>query len=267
MSAEEKPMEKPYPKSLNNPPLLEMIVEFRFVTSLPEEALFGLYYPVIKEQFSSYTPLPIMNIPLEVRRTDPALRHQPQYHFFNPKDSISLLIGSKTLTFKYERFIDGDEYAYKGWKNHIAKFISKLAKRIFQVIEINEIERIGMRYIDFLDNIKLQEYITPSFNFPNRGLERIQITCSIKEDEILHTINLSDSAEFKHFVNNNLEIHKQGSLIDIDSEYQPKDKDNFLENIDNILTQMHDGNKNLFYEIMKNDLVEMYKPIYEGDDQ
>ncbi|MDQ1340213.1 MAG: hypothetical protein QG567_1370, partial [Campylobacterota bacterium] len=74
-------MDKPYPNSLGNPPLLEMIVEFRFHTSLPDEALFGLYYPIIKDVFPNYTSLPIMNIPPEVRKMDPALMYQPYYHF------------------------------------------------------------------------------------------------------------------------------------------------------------------------------------------
>jgi uncharacterized protein (TIGR04255 family) len=256
-------MEKPYPTSLGNPPLLEMIVEFRFQTSLPDEALFGLYYPVIHKTFPNYIPLPIMNIPHEVRTKDPALIHQPNYHFFGDND-ISLLIGPRVLTFKYERYRNGKTIDYPGWRKYIADFVSKLTIDIFGAITPISIERIGMRYLDFLDDIKLRDYITPSFDFPNRKLERVQVTCSVVENEIIHNINLSDSAEFKHHVEGNLMVHKLGSLIDIDSEYKPESIDSFLDKIKELLTIMHDGNKNLFYEIMKDELVNMYNPIFEG---
>lgn len=256
-------MNKPYPKSLGNPPLIEMIIEYRFKSKLPDEALFGLYYPIIKESFSKYNLLPIMNIPLEARSADPTLIYQPHYHFCDENHSLSLLIGPRVLTFKYERFREGNVNNYLGWRNFISGFSSELTKKIFNKLELQEIERLGIRYIDFFENLKLGEYITPKFEFPDRKLERLQVTCSIQEDRILHNINLSDSAEFKHFVNNELSIHMVGSLIDIDSEYIPKELDEVLSNLENILTKMHDENKNLFYEIMKDKLVEKYNPIYE----
>jgi len=92
---------KPYPCSLKNPPLIEMIIEYRFQSNLPDEALFGLYYPIIKESFSQYNPLPIMNIPLEARSADLSLMYQPHYHFYDENNNLSLLIGPHVLTFKY----------------------------------------------------------------------------------------------------------------------------------------------------------------------
>lgn len=256
-------MKKPYPDSLGNPPLLEMIVEFRFKAQLPDEALFGLYYPIINQHFSNHVALPIMNIPLQARTSDPALIYQPHYHFLG-HSNLSLLIGPKVLIFKYERFINGESNDYPGWRNYIAKFISEMTSNIMQVISVQAIERIGIRYVDFFEGIKLRDYITPSFSFPDRKLERLQVTCSCIEEGILHNINLSDSAEFKHHVNGVQKIHKLGSIIDIDSEYIPETYIDFLQNIEAVLTRMHDGNKNLFYEIMKEDLVSMYHPIYKG---
>ena len=256
-------MNKPYPNSLGTPPLIEMIIEYRFQSKLPDEALFGLYYPIIKKSFSQYNPLPIMNIPLEARSADGSLVYQPHYHFYDKDNSLSLLIGPHVLTFKYEHFREGNTNQYPGWRNHISKFSSELTNKIFEKLELEVIERLGIRYIDFFENLKLGEYITPSFSFPDRELERLQVTCSIQENEILHNINLSDSAEFKHFVNNELSIHMVGSLIDIDSEYIPKDQHEILSDLEDILTKMHDDNKNLFYEIMKDKLVEKYNPIYE----
>jgi len=254
---------KPYPSSLENPPLMEMIIEYRFQSTLPDEALFGLYYPIIKEYFLNYNTLPIMNIPLEARNSDISLIYQPHYHFHDQNNALSLFIGPRVLTFKYERFREGNINKYPGWRNYISKFSSELTNKIFDKLALRNIERLGIRYIDFFDNLKLDKYITPSFSFPNRELERLQVTCSIKENKILHNINLSDSAEFKHFVNNQLSKHLVGSLIDIDSEYIPSTLDEVSLNLENILTTMHDENKNLFYEIMKEELVEKYNPIYE----
>lgn len=258
-------MKKPYPSRLDNPPLLEMIIEYRFKSSYPDEALFGLYYPIVKEIFSNYVTLPIMNMPLEVRNSDPALIHQPHYHFFDANNGLSLLIGPRVLTFKYERFRDGKDNIYPGWRSYIAKFSSNLANQLLKKFALESFERIGIRYIDFFEDIKLGEYITPSFRFPERELERVQVTCTIREDDVLHNINLSDSAEFKHHVNNDVKVHMVGSLIDIDSEYIPEELDNTLTNLEDILTKMHDGNKNLFYEIMEKQLVNKYIPIYEDE--
>ena len=252
-------MEKPYPDSLNKPPLIEMIVEIRFTSSLPDEALFGLYYPIIKKSFPDYKSLPILNIPLAARTSDPVLTHQPHYSFFGDNE-LSLLIGPRVLTFRYDRFRDGKEYNYPGWRDSIAEFIASLTNEIFSVLSLQSIERIGVRYLDFLESIKLYDYITPTFSFPNRDLERVQVTCSILEGNVLHNINLSDSAEYKHHFKNKLMEHKLGSLIDIDSEYRPVNYQDFLAETKDILTMMHDGNKNLFYEIMKNKLVDIDEP-------
>lgn len=254
-------MEKPYPVSLNKPPLMEMIVEIRFTSSLPDEALFGLYYPILQKYFSNHAPLPIMNMPLEARTSDPSLMIQPHYIFSNDSE-LSLQIGPRVLSFRYDRFRDGKEYTYPGWRNFISNFVSELTNKILPSIQIKSIDRIGIRYLDLLEDIKLRDYITPIFSFPNRDqdIERFQVTCSIREENILHNINLSDSADYKHRFNEKIIEHKVGSLIDIDSEYSPEDYNDFLAKTEEILTLMHDGNKNLFYEIMKKELVDMYEP-------
>ncbi len=253
-------MNKPYPIRLDTAPLFEMIVEIRFDSVLPPDAVFGMAYPKLHEYFKLADALPILNVPADMRNADPSLIQQPHYQFSGGELPLVLLIGPKVVTIKYERFSTTGEVSYPGWRKSIKGFIEDNLKELLKLIQVTKIDRLGIRYVDFFEDIELFSNITPTFHFPDRKLKSANVKCVIEEEGMSHSVNLSNSATFYNITTGK---QKEGSIIDIDTSMTNVDLNEFLESSGKILTGMHDLNKDLFYEVMEEDLVNKYNPIKE----
>ena len=58
------------PKKITSCPLVETIVELRFESSLPPDAIFGVIYQKLKSDYPKVDKLPILQIPEEIRFKD-----------------------------------------------------------------------------------------------------------------------------------------------------------------------------------------------------
>ena len=67
------------PKALDPSPIKEAVVEIRFETPLPSEAVFGVVYNAIHDGYPELEKLPILQVPEAVRAADPNLMFQPHY--------------------------------------------------------------------------------------------------------------------------------------------------------------------------------------------
>jgi len=260
-------MNKPHPTSLNNPPLLEMFVEIRFRTKLPGDAVYGFAYPVLIKHFKESTGLPVLNMPADIRNTDQNLRYQPHYQF-SGGSPLQCQIGPSVIMFKYQRYAPREEIAYPGWSKYIQGFVVMVLEDLFSILQIEMIERIGIRYLDFFNDDKVKNFfdmINPVITFPGRTISKAGITCTIDEGEMAHIINLSDNATFQQQVGDSYITQRKGSLIDIDTAITGLDTKIFMANCADTLSRMHAGNKTLFYEIMKDSLAELYEPIYDKE--
>ena len=65
------------PKKINPCPILESIIELRFSTSFPHDAIFGIIYKEFKDLYPKVEPLPILQLPEIVRREDKNLLYKP----------------------------------------------------------------------------------------------------------------------------------------------------------------------------------------------
>ncbi|MCE2887858.1 MAG: TIGR04255 family protein, partial [Pseudanabaena sp.] len=67
------------PKKITPCPILQAVVELRFETVLPSDAVFGILYSLLSSQYNTFEKLPILQIPEILRSQDPNLRYQPAY--------------------------------------------------------------------------------------------------------------------------------------------------------------------------------------------
>jgi uncharacterized protein (TIGR04255 family) len=65
------------PKKISPCPIVEAIIEIRFDASLPGDAIFGIIYNMLKDEYTNLEKLPILELPDAIRTTDPNLMYSP----------------------------------------------------------------------------------------------------------------------------------------------------------------------------------------------
>lgn len=94
------------------------------------------------------------------------------------------------------------------------------------------------------------------------------IKTAINEDEMIHNLTISNSSSINIHTKTGINI-KSGSMVDIDtviSSFNAVDIRNVdMHSIKKLLTHVHDANKNLFYETLKKEFVDILDPKYEDE--
>ncbi len=71
------------PTNIEPTPLVEAVVDVRFLPLIPPAAVFGFVYGLIKDQYGQVSPLPVLQLPEEIREQDPNFIFQPLYRMQN----------------------------------------------------------------------------------------------------------------------------------------------------------------------------------------
>ena len=75
----------------------------------------------------------------------------------------------------------------------------------------------------------------------------------VKDGEFVNSLTFANDGQFNGV---------NGSLIDIDTSREYKD-DYFMNNIEKELNTAHESEKNLFFSLLRNSLLESLTPVYD----
>lgn len=239
---------KKIPKNIRKCPITEAIVEIRFAPNIDRSAVFGILYNNLRNSYhSSPQKLPILELPDHIRANDPSLMYSPYYRL--QKDNLLCHIGPDV-------FGTIAEESYPGWEVFSKEILSNIDYlRKSDVVE--RIERVGIRYINF---------------FSSNVLDDIELVISIT-DEVLSSVDTTivTSIEKSNYISRveisgnrtrNVEGRSDvGTLIDIDTVYNG-DVTNFFEDAEEIIKEGHLVEKEIFFNLLKNDFIESLNPTY-----
>ncbi len=215
--------------------LLEANVEIRFQSQLPPDTILGVIYGDLIKKYKGPENLPILQIPEKVRLIDPNLKFQPYYKFTN--QDFSLELGPKILIIRNQPYIKASKYVK--WK----KFSEEI-KSVYKMIQyskiINKIERIGVRYINFFENLDIFKKIRIEVNSPELIVKNIFLVIDAEENNFKSKVRISNKSE----ININSKI-KNGSIIDIDTYCENPDKS---LDIPKEITKGHDITKKILLD-------------------
>ena len=237
------------PVSISPCPVQEAVVEVRFSSILPAEAVFGVLYTKVNHDFGSVTNLPILQIPEAIRSQDPNLMYQAHYSL--SKGNLSLKVGPRVLTFSYTP-------PYEGWHTFLP-FVLGVLDSIKDTGIIQLPERIGIRYINFfsmpiLDKLKLEL----KYGETRLSTEATHVRTEILEDGFIKIINVA----------NNMSVTLQGrvetgSLVDIDCVYNyPLGSASFYESHESIIEEGHKIEKRTFFGLLQDEFLNTLSPNY-----
>lgn len=238
-------MEK-LPKLIKPCPIIESGVEIRFQTKLVSNIINGMIYRELKDSYNEVKELPILQLPIQVRKNDINLMYQPHYQLIS--NDFILQIGDKVIAIINPKI--GKEYI--GWNAYYSE-INKVLKIMNQLDIINRVERIGVRYIDFFKNTDIFEKIKISINNP--------IECENKQLQIRNIFIKDDSKIILNIINNVYLKEDKGSLIDIDA-FNEKLFSMDVDNILAIINNLHMLQKKIFFDILNKDYLSSLNPEY-----
>lgn len=236
------------PNKIDVCPIVDALFEIRFSSNLPHNAVFGVVYNSIKDRYPETEDLPILQIPEPIRRVDNSFRFKPLYKAQN--DDFVVQVGPDVLTISsYPKYIGWDKY-----HKELLSFFSTLNS-----LKITkELYRIGYHVVNFFEedifpNLKIRISIADN----EIGYDETNFRTSFYDDEnqIRTVLQVSNNSRFNE---------KPGSIIDIDSFSQFK-LDNFFENTEKILTDLHEQEKKVFFSLLKENFLETLSPEYNNE--
>jgi uncharacterized protein (TIGR04255 family) len=240
------------PNRIEQCPIADYIIEVRFSTDVPKGAVFGIIYNSLKEDFKDVKNLPILQVPEQLRGTDPDLIYKPHYRISD---------GSYTIQIGPNVFTISSPIPYAGWTEFSQK-VRECLEIIQQINVIKKVERLGMRVINFFENINIFENIDLVLTINNEQTELINSTIRMQvesnEDTFISSLQLSNSAG-KETPQGKI----SGSVIDIDTFKNYNDEGSFYDDFSKEIQTGHDIEKNLFFSLLKQDFLESLNPIYD----
>lgn len=236
------------PKKITPCPITETIIEIRFESDVPEDAIFGVIYNEFKHEYSSFEKLPILQIPEVLRSRDPNLMFNPYYK--SQAGNFLLQIGPKVFS-----LVNIKEYA--GWEAFSQKIYTTFSALAESEI-ITQVTRFGLRYINLFDEINIYEKsnFTIALNETDFGRHSMNMTVEIPVDEYVNHLRMINHAQVR--IENDI---RNGSIIDIDTVLT-NCSNSFFETIHEITEAAHIHEKTLFFSLLKEDFIASLNPVY-----
>jgi uncharacterized protein (TIGR04255 family) len=239
------------PSELKHDTILEAIFELRFEPEPPNEAVFGVIYPIVTKKFSGLKPmsLPILQLPDAIRNADIKFKYQPLNRL--QRNDMSISIGPRVINFSIVRPYIG----WSKWKPDIMNILNSLSAEHV----IKSVERTGLRYLNFIDQ-NVFPLINADVKIINSSVKPVStaVRTEISEGEYIKALQLANNVS----INENGQA-KTGSMIDIDIARNKKIQNyDFKINLETVLDKSHSMAKQLFFDILKDDFLNSLEPVY-----
>lgn len=230
-------------------PIVDLTGEVRFQTTLPPQAIVGLAYAAVRDEFPEMVNLPAASLPAEVLKLDPNLSFQPHYRLQGPRGTIT--VGPRTVA------IAPLSVPYPGWPQLQKEFDSIFA-RLAPAGFIGTVERFGLRYVNFFDEDILPR-LTLSFEINN--ISAMGVGTSFR------TVLPERFCKLVLQVGSGMTLHstppRQGSAIDIDVFVDfPSIGGDLPQTFSDFLSNAHDVEKRLFFRLLTPELLSSLNPVY-----
>lgn len=240
------------PKKIQPCPIVEAIVEVRFESKVEDAAIFGLIYKEVKEKYpGEVQKLPILLLPEEIRSKDSNLKYMPFYKL--SKDNLSLQIGPNVISLLCSK-------EYIGWER-FSEAIRESFKLIQKADIVKQITRLGIRYINFFE-FDILKSINLQIMKKDEPLSSTETLLQVKvpSGRFINTLKVANTAK----ITTNKEPKEQrfGSIIDIDTEIENMEEEDFFGGMKGLLDAGHKEEKILFFDLLKPEFLKTLNPEY-----
>lgn len=238
------------PKKIDPCPIVEAIVELRFDSSLPNDAVFGVIYNQFKDEFEKVGKLPILQLPENIRSKDKNLIYKPHYKL--QKGEFVVQIGPKVFSFS-------NVNEYVGWDT-LSEKIKDTVEKLANLKIIKKMVRFGLRYINLFADLNIYEKSRLKIQLGNENQfnREINLTMGIPTKGFATKLIMVNSAEISFHENKG---NIKGSIIDIDVAME-KEMEFDLGQIEETVSSAHEQEKELFFSLLEPDFLKTLNPEY-----
>ena len=236
------------PKKLNKCPLVDVIMDIHFSTSVNQNAVFGIIYEKLRNDFGKVEQLPLAFVPEPVRINDPNNRFRPLYRMTSNSDpNFIIQIGPENITVS-------SSPEYIGW-DLFSQNIYRVLRLLNETNIVNKVVRIGIRYINFFECDIFDQKTNIDIRLNNESIPY--------KDTLLRTVIQSGDCTSIIQISNNAALNNgpAGSIIDIDT-FKVNNIQDVAANPEKILNDIHDEEKKRFFNITSDSLLNTLDPSY-----
>jgi len=236
------------PKRISPCPIAEAICEIRFEANFPDDAIFGIVYNAFRDEYGDFEKLPILQLPEQLRSSDPNLIFRPNYK--SMKDQFQLQIGPKVFS-----CINVGQYA--GWEK-FSEYIYSTFDKFEQLKIIKSIVRVGLRYINVFSDLEIYSNSNLQFLLDGSPIETVksEVHFELKKESCLLNLRVLNNSEIQ------IAGKKvSGSIIDIDTALAEFPIDS-LEKLKPLINGSHECEKKLFFNLLSNSFIQKLNPEY-----
>lgn len=246
------------PKKISLDRIKDSIVEIRYSSPLPFEVAFGWFFKYIDNTYNYANRPPGLHKNQLSSLMGAGINQEiqiafNQYLFYN--DKIKVELKPNSIFFNcLEQYI--------GWENYIEeikKFIEQLSKA--GVIEV--FNRIGIRYISHYPEIDIRKCVKFTFTFgmPQVVSNSFGFRTEFLYDNLKILLNMNNNLPV--ILNNQTNEIKPLSIIDLDLiddnfEIESQNLEELIDKIDSV----HSKEKEVFFNILKEEFLQTLNPIY-----
>jgi len=251
-------MEK-LPLRLENDPILEALVEFRFSANASptlSELLPGILFTEYSEALPNLEKHPNAKIPAEIRVSDPQFFYKPLYRLTDGHLSIS--IGDRVVSYNCsEPYIGWDEFRPK---------VLELINFVRNTKLIEDIERFSLKYINIIpivegDSKSSLSSLKASVQLGDYDLVEFgcNIRTEIEDNGFINIVNVISDANVE-FPGEKEKL--RGTILDIDTIYRHRSGD-FWADLEKHLDEARVTEKRIFFSLLSNQTLDSFQPIWE----
>jgi uncharacterized protein (TIGR04255 family) len=243
------PIPKRLPTKIDPCPIVEVILEIRFVTSESWRTLPGLLFAHIRDRYPEQKDLPLAQFPEEIRRLEPAFTYQPLVQFLSPDFLIRFGPRVVSLVTKPNQ--------YPGWAA-FEKEMTRLLTQLQKIGFISEGERLGVRYINFF-NFDIFEKLLLEVTTVGKRLAgaELSIASVLRRPPLTARLQVVNSA-----ILGTGDGVRRGSVLDVDVWLRSLDFDLFQDGLAKF-GEAHQFEKQIFFGLLKPEFLTTLNPTYE----
>ncbi len=236
------------PVKITPDPIIDAVVELRFDSSVPADAILGMLFSQVKSKYKDFKKLPIAGFPEEIRARDPKLRYNPYYQCL--VQSYRLNIGPRVISL-------ANTGSYVGWEKSYFPELKDLLIHLEQSGIVDRFTRLGIRYINFFE-LNIFDKINLEVNLDKKPLNALQQTFNalFTNEEFWTRVQVVNN------INATVEkVEKTGSIIDTDT-YIENQEGFFFKDVEAMMNQCHEHSVNFFFDLLQQEFIDTLHPEY-----
>ncbi|WP_276372967.1 TIGR04255 family protein [Chryseolinea sp. H1M3-3] len=171
--------------------------------------------------------------------------------FLDKNESVKVTVNSNTLVFNSFK-------GYPGWEK-MHSIISDALKIMFERGIIENIQRIGVRYISQFDDMEIFQKLkmSLSLNISNKNFSTTQLRSEYDEEAFKIILNLLNN--FQRFENN---VQRKFSMVDIDVIKFYKSPSTNVRDVTDSIDKAHFKQKSTFFSLLSEEFLKTLNPEY-----